>query len=326
MRVALVIVLLVTVVAAVAVVLATRAPGSSFRGFLSAPTAEERELANVIRRDVEALTALAPRNVIVPANLSAAASLIESRFREAGYTAAKQTYEVETIPCHNLEIEIRGASRPDEILIVGAHYDSVPETPGADDNASGVAALLSIARALRGTRPARTIRLVAFVNEEPPFFKSERMGSWIYANRSHGRGERIVGMLSLETIGYYDARPGTQQYPEPLSTRYPSTGDFIAFAGNVASRALVHDAIASFRRHARFPSEAATLPQLIEEIGWSDQWSFWQFGYPALMVTDTALFRNPHYHRPSDLPHTLDYDRLARVTAGLVAVVRDLSQ
>lgn len=282
-------------------------------------------LAAELRKDVDALARIGPRTIVIPGNLPTAAAHIERSFKEAGYDVLEQKFTADGVPVDNVSVEIGGRSRPSEIVIIGAHYDSVAISPGADDNASGVAVLLAIARRIRSEQPKRTIRLVAFANEEPPMFKSAQMGSYVYAKRAREHGENIVGMLSLESIGYYDTRPRSQAYPFPLGLFYPSTGDFIGFAGNLRSRALVAKCVASFRRHAQFPAESAALPELIQEIGWSDQWSFWQFGYAALMVTDTALFRNPHYHSPSDTPETLDYDRLALVTEGLIGVTLDLA-
>jgi Zn-dependent M28 family amino/carboxypeptidase len=225
----------------------------------------------------------------------------------------------------NLIVEIRGSSRANEIVIIGAHYDTVDGSPGADDNASGVAALIALAKLFENRGPQRTLRFVAFANEEPPLFKTEEMGSWQYAKRCRDRGETIVAMLSLEMLGYYDTGRGSQQYPPLLATLYPDTGDYVAFAGNVASRSLVRRCARAFRRANTMPSESAAVPELVEQIGWSDQWSFWQFGWPAIMVTDTALFRNPHYHLETDTPETLDYERMARAVDGLVAVIDDLA-
>lgn len=321
--------LLISLVALLAlgacVAAAVAMPGRSHRGALPPPTETQRALASELRRDVD-LLARAPRSVPLHENLDAAAAHIERELTAAGYRVLRQPYEAEGVACSNLEVELRGVSRPGEIVIVGAHYDSVDETPGADDNASGTAALLALARRFAAERPARTLRFVFFTNEEPPYFKTGAMGSYVYARRSHERGENIVAMLSLETIGYYDTRRGSQVYPPGLRSMYPDTGDFIAFAGNMASRALVARCVGTFRRSVQFPAEGAALPEVIQEIGWSDQWSFWQFGWKGLMVTDTAPFRNPHYHRPSDVPETLDYDRMARVVEGLQAVARELSR
>ena len=300
-------------------------PGRSYRGALPPATPAQQALGAELRRDVETL-ASEQRNVPLLENLRAAETHIEQSLTAAGYRVARQEYASEGSTVANIEVELRGTTKPAEIVIVGAHYDSVDDAPGADDNASGTAALLALARRFAHAKPARTLRFVFFVNEEPPYFKTGEMGSYVYAKRSHERGEHIVGMLSLETIGYYDARPNTQHYPPGLRSFYPNHGDFIAFAGNLGSRPLLRRALRTFRRNTKFPAEGAALPQAIQEIGWSDQWSFWQFGWQAIMVTDTALFRNPHYHRSTDRPDTLDYDRMARVVEGLVTVTEELTR
>jgi Zn-dependent M28 family amino/carboxypeptidase len=286
------------------------------------PTDADHALAAELRRDVVALCANGPRNVYAPESLAAAAEYIE---RAMG-NVERQTYDADGVRVANLIVEIRGATRPGEIVVIGAHYDSVDGAPGADDNASGVAALLALARRFRDAKPARTLRFVAFVNEEPPHFQTRAMGSWQYARRCRERNENVVAMLSLETIGYYDDRPGSQAYPPPLDAFFPDRGNFIGFAANLGSCALVNRCARVFRSHSRVPAEAASVPGVIQQIGWSDQWSFWQFGYKALMVTDTAPFRNPHYHTTHDTPETLDYVRLAMVVEGLHAVVLDLTQ
>jgi Zn-dependent M28 family amino/carboxypeptidase len=291
-------------------------PGRSYRGALPALTAAQRATAERLRADVLAL-AKEPRSL--PETLTPAAAFLERELLAAGLQPGRQP----TPEGDNLEVEIGGRSR--EVVVIGAHYDSVDEAAGADDNASGSAALLELARRFAQAKPDRTLRFVFFAAEEPPNFKTERMGSWLYARRCHERGETIVAMLSLESIGYYDTRPHSQHYPAALAPFFPSTGDFIAFAGNTRSRALIRTCIGAFRRTTRFPSEGAAVPEVVQEIGWSDQWSFWQFGWPALMVTDTALFRNPHYHRASDRVETLDYERLARVVDGLEQVVRTVA-
>jgi Zn-dependent M28 family amino/carboxypeptidase len=151
------------------------------------------------------------------------------------------------------------------------------------------------------------------------------MGSVVYAQRSQARQERIVAMLSLETMGYYADEPGTQVYPFPLNLVYPSQGNFIGFIGNLASGRLVRRAIRTFRRHARFPSEGAVLPAAVPGVGWSDQWAFWQQGYPGMMITDTAPYRYPYYHTPHDTPDKIDGARLARVVGGMEHVVAEMA-
>jgi Zn-dependent M28 family amino/carboxypeptidase len=292
-------------------------PGRSWRGTLPPLSESQRAIAAELRRDVLAIASGEPRSV--PETLAPAAAYIERELIAAGYKPVRQ----QTSEGDNIEAELRGESN--ELVIIGAHYDSVDESPGTDDNASGVAGCLAIARRIAHSHPHRTLRFVFFVAEEPPNFKSPSMGSYVYAKRCHERGEQIAAMLSIESIGYYDTRPDSQVYPAFLAQFFPSTGDFIGFAGNSGSRALIRQCVGAFRKHAKFPSEGAAVPELVEEIGWSDQWSFWQFGWPALMVTDTAPFRNPNYHRSTDTPETLDYERTARVVEGLVAVTRDLS-
>jgi hypothetical protein len=279
--------------------------------------------ASALRRDVEILCARGPRNAWSPESMRAAAAFIETSFMQSGYDAERHSYAPE-IGGENVVAEVRG-TLTGGILVVGAHYDSVYESPGADDNASGVAALRALARHFAGARLEKTVRVVAFANEEPPHFQTPAMGSFAYASRCHDRGERIAGMLCLESLGYFDAAPGSQLYPPLMSLFYPDRGDFIGFAGNLTSWRLVRRCVRTFRKHARIAAQGAAVPELIPQIGWSDQWAFWQFGWPALMVTDTALFRNPNYHTARDLPETLDYGRLGRVVEGLVAVVGELA-
>ena len=201
-------------------------------------------------------------------------------------------------------------------------------SPGANDNGSGVAALLALARRFAGKSFPRTLRFVAFVNEEPPMFQATgEMGSYVYAGRCRANGDRIEAMMSLETIGYYSNTPHSQRYPLlGLGLLYPTTGNFVGFVGNVSSRALVREAIGQFRQHAQVPAQGAAMPSIIPGIGWSDQWAFWQHGYPGIMITDTAPFRYPHYHAASDTPDKLDYDTMARVVQGLEKVIDHLAR
>lgn len=302
-----------------------RMPGKSYRGPLPALSARESSLAVCLRERVTTLAGtIGERNVLRHGSLEDAARFIEESLARAGYAVERQGYEVRGVTCHNLEAEVPGTDRADEVVVVGAHYDSVLGCPGANDNASGVAALLALAEQFAGRRGARTLRLVAFVNEEPPFFQTARMGSRVYARACRRRGDNVVAMVSLETIGYYSDAKGSQHYPFPFGLLYPSTGDFIGFVGNVSSRALVRTVVGSFRRHARFPSEGGALPGMIPGVGWSDHWAFWKEGYPAVMVTDTAPFRYSHYHTARDTPDKLDYECMARVVASLEGVILDL--
>jgi hypothetical protein len=297
-----------------------RMPGTPYQG----PREKAPDLESELRRDVERLCAeIGERNVFTPKQLAAAADWIEGELKRAGYAPQRQVYEVERTPCANLEAELPGG---DEIVVIGAHYDSVADCPGANDNGSGVAATLALARRFAGRRPPRTLRFLFFVNEEPPFFQTDDMGSLRYARRCRERDEKIVAMVSLETIGYFTEEPESQGYPvRPLRWVYGDKGNFIGFIGNVASRNLVRDALEVFREHAKIPSHGIALPTLVPGVGWSDHWSFWQCGYDAIMVTDTAPFRYPHYHERSDTPDQIRYGEFAKVVAGLVPVVESLA-
>lgn len=302
-------------------------PGSSFQGELPAADASLNALSKELRADVEHLaTQIGDRRVPGrPKQLAQAADFIEGQFRAAGYEVDRQKFEVMlTFHCCNIEAELRGASRPEEIVVIGAHYDTVAGTPGANDNGSGVAAMLALARRFAWERPERTLRFVAFTNEEPPYFQTDQMGSRVYARRCRERDENVVAMLSLETIGYFSDEPGSQNYPPPMGELYPSTGNFIGVVGNLSSRELVRRVVGTFRQQEQFPCEGAALPEALPGVGFSDHWSFWQEGYPAAMVTDTAMFRYPHYHAAADTADQIDYDRLARVVRGLEKVVAEL--
>jgi len=302
-----------------------KVPGASYSGALKPLTGEEQVVAGNLRRHVAAI-ASREHNFLKAAELEAAARYIEKALAGSGLTVATQHFLSGPAEVRNIEVEIRGGARASEIVIVGAHYDSVLGAPGANDNGSGVAAVIELARLFAAEKPARTLRFIAFVNEEPPFYHTDAMGSRHYARRSKERGENILAMLSLETIGYYSDWPGSQRYPFPLSLFYPSTGNFIAFVSNLSSRALLHEAIASFRRHAGIPSEGVAAPAFIPGVDWSDHWSFWREGWAALMVTDTAPYRYPHYHSPQDTPDKVDHERLARVVTGLHGMLRELAQ
>lgn len=225
----------------------------------------------------------------------------------------------------NLVLDLPG-SKVGPIVLVGAHYDSAPGgTPAANDNGSGTAAALVLAQRLAQVAHELPIRIVLFANEEMPHYGSETMGSLHHARGCQQRSERLRAMLSLETMGYFSNAPGSQKYPAPLSALYPDRGNFIGFVGNLASRTLVRESVASFRAHASIASEGASLPAALPGIGWSDHWAFWQVGYPAIMVTDTALFRDPNYHQLSDTPEHIDFEQLARVVIGLQATILDLA-
>lgn len=302
-----------------------RMPGESFRASETTLSLDERALKEELIAHVQTLgAAIGERNLSRYSQLQAAAQYIEDKLTQPPWKVRRDEYCVQSKSCHNIEAELSGVSP--EIVLIGAHYDSVFGSPGANDNGSGVAALLALARRFAGTHNAKTLRFVAFVNEEPPYFQTPEMGSYVYASRCHARDDQITAMISLETIGYYSHESGSQRYPvNALSLLYPRTGNFIGFVGNFASRSLLRKVIAEFRRQAQIPSEGGALPSIVPGVGWSDQWSFWQHAYPGIMVTDTAPFRYPHYHAASDTPDKLNYDAMTRVVAGMGKVIQHLA-
>lgn len=301
-------------------------PNDSFQGVLPPLTDEQRTLEEELRAYVHHLAGrIGERNLFRYKQLVAAATYIGTTLTSFGYKVRRHSYQVSGRTCENLEAELRGTGKPEEIVLVGAHYDSVQGSPGANDNATGVAAMLALARSFATRQPSRSVRFVAFTNEEPPLFQSRDMGSRIYARQSREGNEKIVLMLSLETIGYYSDEPGSQSYPFPFSFFYPSTANFIAFVSNMENAPWVRQLLTAFRRHARFPSEGGALWEWIPGVAWSDHWSFWQEGYPAVMITDTAPNRYPHYHTATDTPDKIDFSRMALVVSGLQKVTGDVA-
>lgn len=299
-----------------------RMPGKSFKGPLPKLTEQQETLASELKGHVEKLAEeIGERNVYKYLNLKKAENYIDTTLVESGYKVARQSYKVRGRECSNLIVEIPGSELPKEIVIVGGHYDSVVGCPGANDNGSGAAATLALSRRFAKEKPKRTLRFVLFVNEEPPWFQTNSMGSVVYAKRCREREENVVAMFSLETVGYYSDEPQSQDYPLPLSLFYPSTGNFIAFVGDTKSADLVSRSVKTFRDKAEFPSEGAALPAQLTGVGWSDHWSFWQEDYRGIMVTDTAPFRYPHYHKKTDSPDKIDYEKTARVVDGLRIVI-----
>ncbi|MFZ4682315.1 MAG: M28 family peptidase [Terrimicrobiaceae bacterium] len=286
---------------------------------------KQLKLAAQIEGRVRALTDLGERSVRRPDALEAAAALIEKEFQKCGYQTYRQTYQAGGVACSNIEAFLPGfrADRPH--LLVGAHYDSAEGTPGADDNASAVALLLELAGQVYG-RPELPLRFVAFVNEEPPFFQTPLMGSMQFAARSVERGENIAGMVCLESLGVFINEPLTQIFPDSLPERFhimPKTldltkGNFVAVIGNDLSSNLMLSLASNMKGNSRgLPVAFAAMPEL--EV--SDHLAFWKHGFPAVMVTDTAMLRNLHYHQPTDTPEKLNYLVMTQVLRALEAAV-----
>ncbi len=289
---------------------------------MNVPSLEES-----LRRHVGHLAGcIGERNVYHPSSLAAAEAYISECWQALGFEVESQVYVVKGVPSANLEVTLRGQECGDEIILLGAHYDTVIGCPGANDNASGVAALLELSRLLQKSRLPRTLRFVAFVNEEPPFFYTRQQGSWHYARMARKRGDNIRLMLSLETMGYYCDQPGCQHYPPLFRWFYPAAGNFIAFVSNFRSRPQLIQLFQAFRASSNFPAERLATFAWIPGVAWSDHRSFWHQGYPAVMVTDTAFYRYRCYHCPCDTPEKLDYGRLAEITQGLGGAMKRLAQ
>jgi hypothetical protein len=266
------------------------------------------------------------RNMWRPAALNAAAQYIEDEWNRQGYDVKRLTYQISGIPYPNLEVTLDGDVRRREILLVGAHYDSVMGSPGANDNASGVAALLEISREFAAIAPAMTVRFVAFVNEEPPFFMSNQQGSIVYAKLARDRGDDIRLMASLETIGWYSSEPRSQHYPPLFKLIYPDRANFIGMVSDFRSRTAMRRLAQAFRAHSDFPLQTAATFRFIPGVSWSDHRSFWHYGYRGVMITDTAPYRYPHYHAMSDTPDKLAYPELCCVTLGLSAAFMEVAR
>ncbi|MFO0831717.1 MAG: M28 family peptidase [Phycisphaerales bacterium] len=309
-----------------------RMPGQCHAGPLPGLTESQRALAAELSRDVHELAGpLLGRNQFHVAQLRRCEEFLCSEFRAAGLEVARHAYTSEGVEVANFHGEVRGCRTPGEIVVFGAHYDCVElkggPCPAANDNGSGVATVLALARRFATQRPARTVRFALWANEEPPFFYTKNMGSLVDADRSRALGERIIAMMTPETLGYYTDAAGTQNYPVPGGglVGLPSVGDFVAFVGMDNAGPLVKQCVGLFRGAAQFPCVGAGLPGVIPLIGASDHWSYWRHGVPSLMITDTAPFRYRWYHTPEDTPDKMDFERFARVVEGVEAVVRGVA-
>jgi Zn-dependent M28 family amino/carboxypeptidase len=288
---------------------------------------EKQGLTHRLQMHVERLAGdIGERNVFASEALQRAAVYIEDEWGTMGYDVERLEYDVSGIRCANLVTTRKGSARSSEILRLGAHYDSVIGSPGANDNASGVAALLEIARMFHAVEPMLTVRFVAFVNEEPPFFWTHQQGSMVYAEAARRRGDDIRLMASLETIGCYSDQPGSQSYPPLFRLFYPNRGNFIGIVSDFGSRPAMQRLAEAFRAQSDFPLQTVSTFRFIPGVSWSDHRSFWRHGYPAVMVTDTAFYRYRHYHTPTDTADKLAFPKLAQVTLGLFQAVAVLAR
>jgi hypothetical protein len=305
----------------------TQMPLRSYEGSLPQLSPEQAELADRLSATVNHLSvAIGDRSIPRAGSLESTAEYLGSSLRQAGYNVTEHKYSVGGEEASNIEVSLPGSECAGGTIIVGAHYDSVPGTVGANDNATGVAAVLELARLLQGSKVRQTVRFVLFANEEPPYFQTNNMGSLVYARQLRLDRIPVSAMISLETIGFYSDAPGSQKYPPVLGYFYPTRGDFIGFVGNTESRDLARRSIRIFRESSSFPSQGLAAPADWPGVGWSDHWSFWQEGYPAIMITDTAPFRYPYYHTPLDTSDKVDFRKMARVVEGVRHIVESLAR
>jgi Zn-dependent M28 family amino/carboxypeptidase len=326
LRVTCIAIAIVLVAAVIWLLRMTQMPLKSYAGPLDPLTANEVAIRDHLSSDVKYLSVtIGERSMEKHGSLKATTAYLRDELQRAGYTVADSSYQVQGQQVSNLEAVLVGSELPQQTVVIGAHYDSVAGTVGANDNATGVAATLELARLLKASKLRRTVRFAFFVNEEPPYFQTETMGSRIYARKLRSDSTQVSAMISLETIGYYSDEPGSQKYPPVLNLLYPNRGNFIGFVANSESRDLVRRCVRNFRQSTRFPSEGIAAPAEWPGIGWSDQWSFWQEGYPGIMITDTAVYRYPYYHTVSDTFDKIDYDKAARVVQGVDKLVEMLA-
>lgn len=283
--------------------------------------ATDRELSQRLREHVGTLSEkIGPRSVEQYENLNRAALYIEGQLRSIGYKIEEDRYPINDLEVRNIWVQTSEPTADQSILVIGAHYDSVGDNcPGANDNATGVAGNLELARALKSANLKQPIRFVFFVNEEPPYFASNQMGSYVHAKKLSESKVQALGMISLETIGYYSEKKDSQQFPiAALSKIYPTTGNFVAFVGNLSAKDFLQQVLAVFRKVSTVPSEGISAPAMIEGIDWSDHWSFGEFGIPAFMITDTAPFRYPHYHLETDTPDKINFEKFSDLISSLI--------
>ncbi len=294
----------------------------------SLATPADTALAAALRRDVEMLAlSIGPRGYHAPKQYTLAEQFLTKVLTECGYIVTRHAVRsVDNTIANNLIVELPGTTHPERIIVVGAHYDSIERCPAANDNASGVAGVLAVARAFVAKPCRTTVRFVLFANEEPPHFNMNAMGSQAYARLCRERNDDIRGMICLETIGCYSNEPNSQTWPvDLLKSVLGTTGDFICLIGNAASRDFIKQCSEAFERANTFSQIAAAAPDSIDMINWSDHRGFNEVGYQAFMVTDTAPLRYQHYHAATDTPEKLDYDSMARVMQGIIATTREVA-
>ena len=263
-----------------------------------------------------------PRSVDDAAQLEAAGDYVLAQLRAAGGSPEIQAYDVDGQRYRNFIVRYGPSDGP--LLVIGAHYDACGSTPGADDNASGTAALIELARLLSSHPPSRPVELVAYTLEEPPYFRTSAMGSARHARELQRQGREVRLMVAIEMIGFFRDGPHTQGFPMAgLGALYPDVGNFITVVGRFGDVRTVRRVKALFLGASDLPVESINAPRGVPGVDFSDHLNYWKLGMPAVMVTDTAFLRNPNYHAATDTPDTLDYGRMAKVVRALYAVAME---
>lgn len=287
--------------------------------------------ADLLKSHVEFLASMTPnRSIFHPMSLTKAGEYIEAQFKGMGLNPQRQEYTVEGNDVFNIVIEISNSSNQAKpLLVIGAHYDVAGgESPGADDNASGVAGLIEIGRLLKDRQADITvpIQLVAYSTEEPPYFASKNMGSAVHAKSLKDKGRKVEMMISLEMLGYYSDEWFSQNYPMPLMYMfYPAKGDFIGIVGRYEDRSWIKDIKKSLSNLDDLGVQSIASPIYVTGMDFSDHASYWEYGWPAVMVTDTAFLRNKQYHKQGDTADRLNYKKMSQVVGGIFEFVRRMN-
>jgi Peptidase family M28 len=301
------------------------APASTQSAALPAPSEAERELAERLRRTVQHFAVeIGERNAAQSWNLATATDDLAASLEKLGYEVRRQGIVVGDAVVQNLSVHVSGGERGGQAIVVGAHFDTVEGTPGADENATGVAAVLELARIFYGGKPKRAIYFAFFVNAAPSFALSDKMGSLIYAKALKTEGLDVRAMLSLDGLGAFAPGPPARPYPAEVRPPYPPRSDFVALVGNEDSRSLLEQLAYSFQGCA-VPVIGSVVPADVPFAAASDHAGFWKLGIPAVMLTDLAAFRYGEHQKKTDLPDKLDFDRMARIVASLKRAVGDLA-
>ena len=301
-------------------------------GYLSQPTLAKAESADItIDQDrlqdvVKKLSIdFHPRNYRNLPNLDATASYIQQHFEAAGGTVSIQTFEATNKTYKNVGAHFGDSEGPK--IIIGAHYDSHRDTPGADDNASGIAGLIELAYLLGNNTPKGNFELVAYSLEEPPFFATEDMGSHFHAEAIHNAGQAVAGVIILEMIGYFTDEPGSQDYPSLLfKLIYPNKGNFIAVIGKTDQRSFTKRIKVGMKGVNDLPLRSISAPKFVPGVDFSDHRNYWKFGYDAVMITDTAFYRNKAYHEGNDTWDRLNYEKMGHVVQGVYSAITQLAE